>query len=171
MSNWVIGVDPSGSKNKKGDFANVMGFAVMKDGQLSETGEVIPDPMEGFTRVRRWIRDKTKMICVRDESPKIVIACESAWYGKNVAVFAGLIRVKAHIESAVLDLGYSYREVSPLRSFQASTGYSKYNGTGTRKSDIRKAVLPRYGLSEDTSEHEVDAIAICEAILKEKHPV
>lgn len=173
---WIIGCDPSSSKNKNGDFANLIGFAVFCDEKLMEIGEIIPDPLTGFTRVRRWIRDKIRMIHVRDESPQIIVACESAYYGKNVAVFAGLIRMKAHVESAVLDLGHSYREISPLRSFQASTGLSQYplknpkdpksGRSNTRKPAIQNAVKARYNLPDDTSEHCCDSIAICEAILK-----
>jgi len=171
MGFWVLAIDPSSSVNS---VKNCIGFCVMRDGNLEETGEIIPDPLMGFTRVRRWVRDKIKMIRVKDSDPEIIVACESAYYKLNAAVFMGLIRVKAHIEAAVLDQGCVYREVSPLTSFQAATGLKQYplnergKRDGTRKPAIQSAVKARYNLPEDTSEHICDGISIAEAIIQKK---
>jgi Holliday junction resolvasome RuvABC endonuclease subunit len=169
MSKYVIGIDPSSSISNPN---NCIGFSVFLDDNLIETGEIIPDPLTGFTRVRRWIRDKIKMIRIRDSNPDIIVACESAYYKLNASVFMGLIRVKAHIEAAVLDEACIYREISPMVSFRASTGLTQYplnsrgKRDGTRKPAIQFAVKSRYNLPDDTSEHVCDSIAIAEAVIK-----
>lgn len=170
--NWVLGIDPSGSKNTKGDYANLIGWALFCNGELKGTGELIPDPLTGFSRVRRWLRNKIRTIHISDPDPEITIACESAYYKINVAVFAGLIRVKAHIESVALDSACFYKEISPLVSFQAATGLTQYplntrgKRDGTRKPAIKAAEIQRYGLPEDVCDHITDALAIAEAIIQ-----
>lgn len=173
MSVWVIGIDPSSSISSP---KNCIGFSVFRDKELVETGEIDPDPLTGFTRVRRWVHSKAKMIRVKDSDPEIIFACETAYYKINAAVFMGLIRVKAHIEAAALDESCIYREISPMVSFQASTGLTQYplsdpknpksGRSGTRKPAIQAAVKARYHLPEDTSEHVCDSLAIAEAVIR-----
>lgn len=172
MTTFVIGIDPSSAIQSS---RNCIGFCVFADGELIEAGEIDPDPLMGFTRVRRWIRDKIRMLRVKSaETPTVIVACESAFLKSNPAVFMGLIRVKAHIESVVLDEGEVYREISPLVSFQASTGLTQYpknergKRDGTRKPAIQMAVKARYHLPEDTSEHVADALAVAEAIIQQQ---
>lgn len=162
MSIWVLGVDPSASKNTE---SACIGWALFRDGQFVSTGELTPDP-PFFTRVRQWTRNKFKVIQTEDENPEITVGVETVYLGVNPNVFLGLIQCQSHICAVTLDAGYSFRFVSPLESFQAATGYRSYRGKGTRKNDIRAAVIPRYSLSDETSEHEIDAVAIAEAILK-----
>jgi len=177
MVTHIISIDPSASKNVRGDSKSEIGWAHFVDGELYEVGELDPDPEMGFTRLRNWLRNKIRMARVRDDSPDIWIACETAFLGPNANIFLGLVRAKAHIEAVALDAQCHYREIAPKTSFHASTGLTQYplnaagKRSGTRKGAIRDAVLPRYGLPDDTTEHVVDAISIAEAILKEKRPV
>jgi len=162
MSTFVLGIDPSASKNTE---SACIGWALFKDGVFVSTGELTPDPPY-FTRVRNWTRNKFKTITIEDPEANIIVGVESVYLGINPNVFLGLIQCQSHICAVTLDASHSFRFVSPLESFQAATGYKSYRGKGTRKNDIRSAVIPRYSLSEEISEHEIDAIAISEAILK-----
>lgn len=178
MATYVIGIDPSSSINSP---KNCIGFSVFRDKELIEIGEIDPDPLTGFTRVRRWVHNKAKMIRVKDPNPTIIFGCETAFLNVNPVtgrpinpeVFRGLVRAISHIEAASLDESCSFKSVSPQQSFTASTGLTQYplndkgKRKGTRKPAIQAAVKERYHLPEDTSEHICDACAISEAILQE----
>lgn len=169
MSEWIIGVDPSASR---ASVKNCIGWAVMKDGALYETGELEPDA-PFFTRTRLWLRNKFKIIFSEDSAPDITVAVESAYLGKNPNVFLGLIQCQAHLCAATLDAGHSFKYISPLDSFRASTGLTQYplnergRRDGTRKPAIQAALQRKYKFTpdQDVSEHIYDALAICEATM------
>ena len=168
---WVIAIDPSSARTNLSDAA--IGWCVFRDGELVSHGELTPDPDTGFTRVRNWLRGKFKVIHTQDSAPKITVASETAFLGPNAAIFLGLIRVKAHLESVTLDAGHSWREISPQQSFRAATGLTQYpkndKGTrkGTRKASIQSSLQEKYHWG-DVSEHEADSAAIGLAVIQGK---
>lgn len=172
MANWVLGIDPSSSHNTE---ANCIGWALFCDGELINHGELEPDPDEGFTRVRKFIRNRVKSILVNDVDPTITVGVESTFLGSNPNIFYGLIRVQSHIEATVLDLGYSFTIVSPVQSFQAATGLKQYplkdakdpksGRSGTRKPAIQAALKERFDFDDEVSEHVHDACAIALAVI------
>jgi len=177
MSNWVIGVDPSSSIKS---VSNAIGWVIFKDGELESFGELAPDPLEGFYRVRQWLKNRFKMISVRDPKPEVTVAVESVFLGQNPNVFYNLTRVKAFIEVITLENAHSYREVSALQSFQAITGLKQYplknpddpdsGRSKTRKPAIQSAVKEKYPVLSDEGEHISDACAIAVSIIKGNRP-
>jgi hypothetical protein len=167
---WIIGIDPSASK---ATVANAIGWAVLCDGALMQSGELEPDAPY-FTRARNWLRTKFKMIYQHDNDPEIFVAVETAYLGQNPNVFLGMIQCQSHLCAATLDSGHIFRHISPMESFKASTGLKQYplndkgKRSGTRKPAIKQALMVKYNLPEDTSEHVFDALAICEAVLAEQ---
>lgn len=162
MSDWVIGVDPSASKNTD---SAAIGWATFKDGKLIATGELTPDPPY-FSRVRQWLKNKFIVIQnEHDSRPSITVAVETAYLGANPSIFMGLIQCQSHLCAITLEWGFSFRYISPLMSFQAATGMKKYRGKGTRKEDIQTALLQKYPSLSGVSGHEFDAAAIAEAII------
>lgn len=172
MSEWIIGVDPSASKSS---IKNFIGWAVMKDGELHDFGDLEPDAPY-FTRIRMWLRNKFKIIFSQDSAPSIIVAVESAYLGKNPSVFLGLVQCQAHLCAVALDSGHTFRYITPLDSFRASTGLAQYplnergKRDGTRKPAIQAAIGRRYRFTPDQeiSEHVYDAIAICEAVIMQQ---
>lgn len=161
---FVIGLDPSAAKTQQSDAA--IGVATYKNGVLVDTGELIPDPPY-FTRVRNWLRDKYRRITIENGDCEIWLGVETVFLGPNPNIFLGLIQCQSHAVAATLDAGHGVKFVTPLRSFQAATGMSKYRGKGLRKIDIQDALTRSYPQLEGKSEHEFDAAAIAEAVIQD----
>ncbi len=110
------------------------------------------------------------MIYTHDNNPVITVGVENAYLGKNPNVFLGLIQCQSHLCAVTLDAGHTFRFVSPMDSFKASTGLKQYplneegKRSGTRKPAIQAALHSKHNITDELSEHIYDALAIAEAV-------
>ena len=151
----IIAVDQSASQSNR---KNKIGYAIFKDGELSNFGELEAHPPH-FKENRDWLRNRillTGKFDASDDKDDVCVAVETVYLGLNPKVFAGLLTVKEHLHAVASDMGCRYMEISPIES--ANVVGAKYS-KGGRKEAVMKMVSLMFGL-KDLSEHEADAIAI-----------